>query len=445
MVLALLLGATLRLTGIDAKSLWFDEAYTVWLSEQPLDVIWAVPTQPGDDPHPRGLKTFLHAWIDVFGRSELATRAPIALASILNLALLGLLARRLFGRTTALIAVLLLAVAPLDIWYAQEVRMYMWVTTFGLLFAVLLTVNHTLAWLGLLLALAAGLYIDIPMMPLAIGLSALWLAQWWGSGRALRPLLLLLAVWAGAWLLVWPISHYYTFTFSELNRIFVIREARDALGLPAFTPWQYALALAAIGVVIAVGAVVAQRLLRRPGFRRWAGPIILIAFALITLATPLPRLFGVKRVVLTGWPYVILLVAWLISTMPWPRGRRVLGVLFTLSLGASLVTLWLVPKDDWRSVAAYISNSDGAAAAIWFDPRWNRTAYLYYDRDADAVTGTLEQLQALAGQEVWLVAERFPTSPIPSSPSEAWLDEHMTLVETVPFYRLEVRRYRPPD
>jgi hypothetical protein len=408
MVLALLLGATLRLTGIDAKSLWFDEAYTVWLSEQPLDVIWAVPTQPGDDPHPRGLKTFLHAWIDVFGRSELATRTPIAFASIFNLALLGLLARRLFGRTTALIAVLLLAVAPLDIWYAQEVRMYMWVTTFGLLFAVLLTVNHTLAWLGLLAALTAGLYIDIPMLPLAIGLSALWLAQWWGSDRALRPLLLLLAVWVGAWLLVWPIRHYYTFTFSELNRIFVIREARDALGLPAFTPWQYALALAAIGVVIAVGAVVAQRLLRRPGFRRWAGPIILIAFALITLATPLPRLFGVKR-------------------------------------GASLVTLWLVPKDDWRSVAVYISSSDGAAAAIWFDPRWNRTAYLYYDGDAHAMTGTPDQLQALAGQEVWLVAERFPTSPIPSSPSEAWLDEHMTLVETVPFYRLEVRRYRPPD
>jgi uncharacterized membrane protein len=441
----MLLGATMRLTGIDAKSLWFDEAYTVWLSEQPLDVIWAVPTQPGDDPHPRGLKTFLHTWIDALGRSELATRTPIAFASILNLALLGLLARRLFGRTTALIAVLLLAVAPLDIWYAQEVRMYMWVTTFGLLFAVLLTVNHALAWLGLLVALAAGLYIDIPMLPLAIGLSALWLARWWGAGRALRSLLLLLAVWAGAWLLVWPISHYYTFTFSELNRIFVIREARDALDLPAFAPWQYALALAAIGVLIAVGAAVGQRLLRRPGFRRWAGLIVLVAFALITLATPLPRLFGVKRVVLTGWPYVILLVAWLIGTMEWQRGRRVLAVLFTLSLGAGLATLWLVPKDDWRSVAAYISNSDGAGDAIWFDPRWNRIAYLYYDGEADLVTGTLDQLQALAGQELWLIAERFPTSPLPSSPSEAWLDEHMTLVETVPFYRLEVRRYRPPD
>lgn len=445
MVLALLLGATLRLAGLDARSLWFDEAYTVWLSEQTLDVIWSIPAQPGDDPHPRALKTVLHYWIDATGRSDLAVRLPTVLASILNLALLGLLARRLFGPTTAVIAVALLAVAPLDIWYAQEVRMYMWVTTAGLLFAVLLTINHWLTWPALMLALAAGLYIDIPMLPLAIGLSALWLADWWATGRSPRALLLLAAVWAGAVLLVWPISHYYTFTFSELNRIFVIREFRDALGLPAFTPWQYALALAGIGAVLAVGAVIGQRLFRRPGFRRWVGPLVLVAFGLLTLLTPLPRLFGMKRVILTGWPYVILLVAWLLTRMDRTIGQQLLAVLLVASLGASTAMQLLVPKDDWRSVAAYINGAGGGDDLIWFDPRWNRTAYQHYDPDAVVGAGTVEQLSAAAADDVWLIAERFPSSAVPSSPSEAWLDVNRTLVEAVPFYRLEVRHYRAPE
>lgn len=445
MVLALLLGAALRLVGLDARSIWFDEAYTVWLSEQTMDVIWSIPAQPGDDPHPRGFKTALHYWIDVLGRSELAVRLPTAFASILNLALLGLLARRLFGPTTALAAVALLAVAPLDIWYAQEVRMYMWVTTFGLLFAVLLTIDHWLAWLSLLLVLAAGLYIDIPMLPLAIGLSALWLSQWWVGGRSRRALLLFAAVWAGAVLLVWPIRHYYTFTFSELNRIFVIREFRDALGLPAFAPWQYAVALGVIGAVLAAGAVLGQRLLRRPGFRRWAGPLVLVAFGLITLLTPLPRLYGMKRVILTGWPYVVLLVAWLLVIMDRRRGRQAFLVLFAVSLGATLAMQLLVAKDDWRGVVAYVNEAGGGDDLIWFDPRWNRTAYQYYDPDAFVGAGTPAQLEDAATADVWLIAERFPSSPIPSSPSEAWLDANRTLVQAVPFYRLEVRHYRPPE
>ncbi len=53
----------------------------------------------------------------------------------------------------------------------------------------------------------------------------------------------------------------------------------------------------------------------------------------------------------------------------------------------------------------------------------------------------IEEVAAQEG-ELWLVAERFHGRPIPSSPSEAWLDENMELMEAIPFYRLELRRYR---
>lgn len=442
-MLGLVIGATLRLVLIDARSLWFDEAFTVLLSEKSLEEIWTLSTTSGSDPHPRGFKTFLHYWIEGLGRSEFSVRLPTAYASILNLALLGLLARRLFGRTTALVAVSLLAVAPLDIWYAQEVRMYMWVTTFGLLFAVFLTINHWLALPGLLLALTAGLYVDLPMFPLALGLTALWFVQWWQGERSMRALVIVLGALAGAWILVQPIVRFYTFTFEELNRIFVFREIRTALGLPSFESWQYGLLLIAISVVVGLGAMVAQRILRRPDLRRWIAPVVLIGFALVTAATPIPRLYGIKRVVLVGWPYIILLVAWLL-TIDWKRGRRIFAVLVSLSLVASIATLTLVAKDDWRGASAYISQS-GSDDIVWVDPAWNRGAYAYYVPSAQMRSGSLDRLQEVSHRDVWLVAERFPGLDVPSSPSEEWLDANMTLVGTQPFYRLEVRHYKPAD
>lgn len=440
MVGVLLLGAVLRFAWIDSKSLWFDEAFTVLLSEKKPAEIWTFPTRPGNDPHPRGFKTVLHYWIGMVGRSELAVRLPTVYASILNLALLGLLARRLFDRRTALVAVTLLALAPLDLWYAQEVRMYMWVTTFGLLYAVLLTTNRWLALPGLLAVLTAGLYVDIPMLPLALGLTALWLSQWWQTGQAVRPLITVSAAWLGSWLLLLPIARYYTFTLSELNRIYVFRETRTALGLPEFAVWQYIAILFAIMLVIAFGARYGRQLLQRPDIRTWITPVILIIFALVTFATPIPRLFGIKRVLLTGWPYVILLVAWLL-TSDWQRWQRVFMLLAVGSLAASLISLALIPKDDWRSVANFIGQSSASTGTIWIDPSWDRAAYAYYQPGAKLRSGSLPELASEAGTSLWLVAERFPGLPVPSSASEAWLDENMRLVESVPFYRLEARRY----
>lgn len=441
LVFSILVGATLRLALLGSKSLWFDETFTVILSEKSLPEIWRFPEKPGDDPHPRLYKTLLHYWIPVFGRSEMAVRLPTAFASILNLGLLGLLARRLFTRATALIAVALLAVAPLEVWYAQETRMYMVITTLGLGFAVLLTINHWLALPGLLAVLTIGLYVDLPMVPLSIGLSVIWLIFWLQNGRDRRRLIIWLGAVVGSWLLFMPISPYLTFTFNELNRIFVFREFRNALGLPDFAAWHYVLALLGIACLLGVGAWVGQRLLRRPGFRRWFGPVTVVAFGLFTLTTPLPRLFALERVLLTGWPYVILLVAWLL-TQDVKLRRRALGPLLAISLLAAIAAL-LVPKDDWRGAVAYLEANAGKNDLVWIDPAWNKTAPLYYELSLETRTGGKNNLEQISQRDIWLIAERFPTLPVPSSPSETWLDANWQLVETAPFYRLEVRHYRP--
>jgi uncharacterized membrane protein len=385
--------------------------------------------------------TLLHYWIALLGQSEMAVRLPTAFASILNLPLLAALATRLFNRPTALVATALLAVAPLEIWYAQEARMYMLVATCGLFFAVFLTVRSWVALPGLLLSLAIGLYIDHPMVPLSIGLSVLFLIDWWQRGRDPRRFGIWAAAVVGAWLLYLPILPFLTFTFEELNRIFVFREVRDALGIPPLRPWQYLVAMFAIAALIGVAAVIAQRLLRREGFRRWAGPIFVLGFALVTLITPIPRLFGIERVLATGWPYVVLFIAWLImaDARLW---RYALAPLLVVSMLAAVSAL-LVPKDDWRGAISYINAESGGEGILWMDPGWNNTAATYYEITLPIRRGSLDDL-AKARVDVWLVAERFPDLAVPSSPSEAWLDANWQLIDSQPFYRLEVRRYEAP-
>jgi len=80
----------------------------------------------------------LKAWM-FLGNSEAIIRLPSVFVTLVGLALLYLLARRLFNEKVALFSVILLALAPLDAWYAQEARMNIFVASAGLMIALGLT------------------------------------------------------------------------------------------------------------------------------------------------------------------------------------------------------------------------------------------------------------------------------------------------------------------
>jgi len=321
--------------------------------------------------------------------------------------------------------------------------MYMIVTTMGLAFAVMLTVNHWLALPGLLAALTIGLYVDLPMVPLSIGLSVIWFIFWWQQGRNRRWFVIWFAAVLGSWLLYLPIMPYLTFTFNDLNRIYVFREFRDALGLPNFAPWHYLVGLAIIAMLLGLAAIIAQRWLRRSGFRRWFGPLAVFIFGLITMTTPIPRLFAIERVMLTGWPYVVLLIAWILVNDEKLK-RYALIPLLVISLAASIGAL-LVPKDDWRGAVAFIHAKADPDDLVWIEPHWNKRAVEYYQLPNETKTGTVAMLQKVVtgDRDIWIIAERFPNLSAPSSASEAWLDDNLELIFIEPFYRLEVRHYKP--
>jgi len=123
-LLVVLLAFGLRLYAIDRQDIWGDEAFSIWLSSQPLGQVVA----GGADTHPPLYPFALYVWLHLAGSTPLAVRALSALIGTLTVPVVFVLGRRAFGRPVGLLAALLAAVSPVLVYYAQETRMYGLVT-----------------------------------------------------------------------------------------------------------------------------------------------------------------------------------------------------------------------------------------------------------------------------------------------------------------------------
>jgi mannosyltransferase len=117
---AIVLGLALRLWGLDAHGLWFDEALEV---ERALQPVGAAVVARHIDQDPPLYPVLLHAWL-LAGRSDAWARLPGALLGTVAVALIAVWSGRAGTRAQALIAALLLAVAPVAVHYAGEVNQY---------------------------------------------------------------------------------------------------------------------------------------------------------------------------------------------------------------------------------------------------------------------------------------------------------------------------------
>jgi len=121
----LLLAFALRVFRLDAQSLWYDEAFSVYLAHFDLATIAA---RTAADIQPPLYYALLHFWIALAGDSEFALRFLSLVFGVLTVPLAYVTARRLFDVMSARLVALLVALAPLYVWYAQEARMYTLIT-----------------------------------------------------------------------------------------------------------------------------------------------------------------------------------------------------------------------------------------------------------------------------------------------------------------------------
>lgn len=129
--LVVLFGFSLRLADLGGQSLWVDEGIS-------LDRIVDFPRWLLADIHPPLYFVSMAPWVRLTGTSEAAFRFPSAAWSILTIAVVYLLGKRLFGPRAGLLAGLFQALSAFAITYAQEARMYSLITmeyAFVVLFA----------------------------------------------------------------------------------------------------------------------------------------------------------------------------------------------------------------------------------------------------------------------------------------------------------------------
>src|ERR1044071_366098 len=123
MIAIIMLGFFLRLFHLTSVPLRGDEAFSVqYWAGQPLSVSLAKTATI--EPHPVLTYALFRGWGLVAGYSELAMRMLPALVGLLGIPAIYAVGKRLGNRQIGLVAALLFALHPFEIWHAQDARNY---------------------------------------------------------------------------------------------------------------------------------------------------------------------------------------------------------------------------------------------------------------------------------------------------------------------------------
>ncbi len=187
----LVLAAVLRLFALDrANYVEADETFTVWVAQHGWSAI--VPLLRLTDTHPPGFYVLMKAWISIAGHDPVALRLPAVAFGVASVWLTFLLMRRLAATPVALLAALLVAVAPLEIMVSQQAMAYGLLTVLALGATLALvsaaersTVGRWAAYAALAACLAYTQYLGI----LLVAAHGIWI--WRYHPAVLRP-------WGGA-------------------------------------------------------------------------------------------------------------------------------------------------------------------------------------------------------------------------------------------------------
>ncbi len=113
------LGAALRLYQIGAQSLWFDELLSIAVSRLSLRLVLVSPASID----PPLYYVLLHWWL-ALGNDDGLVRLLSAIPGIATIPAIYSVAKRLTDVRVAFVAAMIFALSPLQLYYAQEARMY---------------------------------------------------------------------------------------------------------------------------------------------------------------------------------------------------------------------------------------------------------------------------------------------------------------------------------
>ncbi|WP_214408148.1 glycosyltransferase family 39 protein [Pseudonocardia lacus] len=495
-----LVGFVLRFTLIDAKSLWLDEAFSVWISNLDPGHIWRTTLQI--DTHPPLYYSLLHFWIDTRS-GELALRSFSALFSAATVPVLYLVGREVGGRWLGLLVAGLQAVSPLHVWYAQQGRMYAMMTFFAALALLcmvrLLTggrgVRATLlTWVGFVVATVAtmlshntGVLLPATLLVFTaiVGLGRL-VAAWRRPfdpdgtapmgrlGAVSRPgtdLRLWLAGLAAVVVLWLPWLPGFLAQSGRVDAEFwippptgqkVLDHARDLLS--AYAPGALTVPLLVGGAVLV--AVAAWHLRHRRELLVLlvllvVGPVV--GELLVSVRRPI---FYSQTLIWTSLPLTVLVGVGLARLRPRPVMAMATAALLAVNAVSLVAYYQAAGTEDWRRAALYVADRARPGEVALFSAGWTELAFGYYYRSTGGEPiemhglpvdpferGVLEPKMAATDvprldqltegrPRVWLVLSHDGYTD-PDRIVTGRLGEHMHVVEQVDLAGMRIQAYEP--
>ena len=430
----LLFAFALRLYRLDGQSIWVDEGISLHLVTSSLPEMLA---SLAGEVHPPLYFLLLKVWVALAGASVFSTRFFSVLASILQVVAVYAVARRWLGRSTARIAAFLVALSPLSVIYAQEIRGY---ALLPLAYLALLAIAHEMTqkpgphrratWLllGVVEVVALYLhYIDISF----VAYSGAWLLltclreKRWTDLRRWLITQLLVGLASLPWLIA-VIVHWES----------AYADATADMYLTQLPPLGYV--LAQVWVFHLTGLAGAMG---RPAMRLLAGLVflLLLVLLLLRLRSPCSRRTGVRLAAHWIVPLSLALFIWIVRSYSHPRYIALYGpglallvayavhpsnpkscyLSFAIStlLTASLVLISLLglgayfldpafAKSDVRDVARYLEEVTGPDDLILVpDYDWS-LPFVYQGGAPIEMPGLLDEEEMWANLARWTIRRR---------------------------------------
>jgi mannosyltransferase len=400
-----LLAAVLSLIGLTGRSLGFDEGATASIAAQHGAALWRAIAHDGGNMSAYYL--LMHVLIDVFGNSLFVLRLPSVIATVATVALIGVIAQRLFAdRRVSLAAGILAAVSLPLIYWGQTARGYAPMVAFVcaamLAFIALVDAGGAAgaraalrardaragrgAWVGFVVAMTLAMYCSF-VAALVIGVQVLAVLARRGTVRRYASALVavaglciplaVLAVRRGSGQLFWVQPP------SRMVDTQVLQSLTSAGLQPVFHHSFTTKALMWI-TVAAVVALVADTVWRwRRGESVWGVGLVLmwcvLPGALTFLYSVISHPVFVPRNVLMSTPAVALAVAPALRDRRWPR--YVVPVLLVAMLAARAIPVVRadgVSPEPWHDVTARVLAQSRPGDCVAFYPADARMAFQYY-------------------------------------------------------------------
>ena len=433
LIIAIAIATGLRMYQLGAESIWLDEAVSITMTEESW---WYLLFEfPGQDPHPPLHYLLLKAWVTIAGNSEFSVRLLSALFAIATVPLLYYLGRLMFDRFTGAAAAIFFAVAPFQIWYAQEARMYslfVMLTVASFLSLVLLSDNFTRNRAALYIIVTSLMVYSHVYALFIVFTQAVFIGWRWlrlhdaGNEPLSLTLQQALQVFVGVgivsapWLMIffsrlgestdrvsW-IETPGTDVFTQIFTLFSFGYTAEGMYHLSAPPLAF-LAVAALCILLAIGWVWLGRSIQftekwglsMASFTReqaalqllllWLTLPIALSYVLSHLITP----FLIFRPMTAMAPAFLLLLAIgarVLASLSIPYRSLVPYVVIIILLSGMLIPLPSFYADDykdqWRDAGAFVDDTAEPGDVVLISHPYNDYPFLYYFDDDDvAVVG----------------------------------------------------------